>query len=653
MFSPTESSGTLRSFSVLPRLAPCLAPPLAALVLSFVLPLAAAAEEPAEEPRLSTSCDAERAERNMEEPPWSYVQGLRRDGSEDPAAAVARLERFLDACPERLDVALRRSAQVGDAGYWRPRLEGFREALGSASAASRARSLPYLWSTEFLYRPPSQHDAVREEIRGDLAVLEADADEELRSDGAYWKALLEGREILGDEEKLEATRKAMTDAVPCSDFALREALGHWRRGGGWREGGPVESDPRPGLMPGHGPIEPENRQAALAALDRIAELCPESGRVQEIRLGMLAEEDSDERVLEVVDAYIASDAESSFHSSSPPEQRAADLLIARGLELEKALELLESLDGAPEPSFPESFPEEMRHAMERQLLLSKASVQISTAEATLALGRPAETARALSRAAEILAELPSHPFTDKLKADARERYDAVRTGLAEEHGIRVVELPPMETAEAPPYPGPRAATEMAEEAEAAEAKASANDAAPSPSASPPPEPASEPPPATEAAETARKQHEDVGHWNDADEPLDPFDLESLAGKTWTLADFEGKTALINLWATWCAPCIAELPWIQKLHDELADDEDFVVLTFNVDRNPGVVQPFLDKHGWSFPVVFASTYLRTDRLRLPQNWIVRDGVKVKTTSGFGMDGEAWLEETRALLRRTAR
>lgn len=50
----------------------------------------------------------------------------------------------------------------------------------------------------------------------------------------------------------------------------------------------------------------------------------------------------------------------------------------------------------------------------------------------------------------------------------------------------------------------------------------------------------------------------------------------------TLADFHGKIVLVNFWATWCGPCVREMPSLERLHNKLAGD-DFTVLALSEDR----------------------------------------------------------------------
>ena len=103
-----------------------------------------------------------------------------------------------------------------------------------------------------------------------------------------------------------------------------------------------------------------------------------------------------------------------------------------------------------------------------------------------------------------------------------------------------------------------------------------------------------------------------------------FSLSDLKGRKWKMADLKGgKVTLINFWATWCGPCRAELPEIQKLHERLKGRQDLQVLTFNMDENQAVVAPFVERSGFTFPVIPARLW--AERFNpidyLPQSWIV--------------------------------
>ena len=142
---------------------------------------------------------------------------------------------------------------------------------------------------------------------------------------------------------------------------------------------------------------------------------------------------------------------------------------------------------------------------------------------------------------------------------------------------------------------------------------------------------------------------DASRWQAIHEPLPDFSLPGVEGKTWRLVDFKGKVALINIWATWCGPCQAELPFLQKAFDQVKGRNDVTVLTLNEDENPGLAVQFMKDHGYTFPAILAYNYLNSaaPSLGLPTNWIVdREGVRRLQTGGFGADGEAWLRDVLA-------
>ena len=64
-------------------------------------------------------------------------------------------------------------------------------------------------------------------------------------------------------------------------------------------------------------------------------------------------------------------------------------------------------------------------------------------------------------------------------------------------------------------------------------------------------------------------------------PVPALSFNSADGKPMTLADFQGKTVLLNLWATWCVPCRQEMPALDGLQAKLGGD-DFQVVAINID-----------------------------------------------------------------------
>lgn len=84
--------------------------------------------------------------------------------------------------------------------------------------------------------------------------------------------------------------------------------------------------------------------------------------------------------------------------------------------------------------------------------------------------------------------------------------------------------------------------------------------------------------------------------HESPQPLPVVGFEGEAGETLTLADFRGKTLLLNIWATWCVPCRKEMPTLDALQAELGG-ADFQVVPLSIDRaGQGVVREFFDEIG---------------------------------------------------------
>ncbi|MFF2481246.1 TlpA disulfide reductase family protein [Paenibacillus sp. NPDC058071] len=83
-----------------------------------------------------------------------------------------------------------------------------------------------------------------------------------------------------------------------------------------------------------------------------------------------------------------------------------------------------------------------------------------------------------------------------------------------------------------------------------------------------------------------------------------FELKTLDGEVVKLSDFRGKRVIVNMWATWCPPCRAEMPDMQKFYDTYKDDR-VAVLAVNMtesEKSVGQVPSFLDEYGITFPVI---------------------------------------------------
>ena len=141
-------------------------------------------------------------------------------------------------------------------------------------------------------------------------------------------------------------------------------------------------------------------------------------------------------------------------------------------------------------------------------------------------------------------------------------------------------------------------------------------------------------------------------WDARQTPLPDFDLMDLQGRKWKLADLKGKVAFINLWATWCGPCRMELPYVQKLSEQMKERKDVLVLTFNIDEELGLVEPFMKENKYTFTVIPAQPYAEGMSVySIPRNWVVSvDGTLTFEGLGFGSDGEEWMKKTVEMIQK---
>lgn len=128
-----------------------------------------------------------------------------------------------------------------------------------------------------------------------------------------------------------------------------------------------------------------------------------------------------------------------------------------------------------------------------------------------------------------------------------------------------------------------------------------------------------------------------------------FTLNDVDGKQVSLSDYLGKqTIVIDFWATWCKPCVAELSHLQKVY-ESRKDKGFVVLAVSMDgpETESQVAPFVKAKGWSFPVLVdtetRATSLYNPRKAAPFTMLIdRHGKIVKKREGFNPGDEVQLE-----------
>ncbi len=119
------------------------------------------------------------------------------------------------------------------------------------------------------------------------------------------------------------------------------------------------------------------------------------------------------------------------------------------------------------------------------------------------------------------------------------------------------------------------------------------------------------------------------------DPAPDFSLVDRKGKTWTLSELKGQVVFINFWATWCPPCLKELPSMQKLYTALPEDKFKMLAILNKDKT--ALADFVTKQkGITIPVLDDSQNLTGSKFfltGLPESYIInKEGILVEKFIG---------------------
>ena len=119
-------------------------------------------------------------------------------------------------------------------------------------------------------------------------------------------------------------------------------------------------------------------------------------------------------------------------------------------------------------------------------------------------------------------------------------------------------------------------------------------------------------------------------------PAPNFTLPGLDGKMVSLSNYQGHVVLVNIWATWCPPCVDEMPSMERLYQELKD-ENFEIVAISIDAmGAEAVAPFMEKNKLNFAALLdpegtiKSVYQITG---VPESFIVnKKGILVEKIIG---------------------
>ncbi len=572
---------------------------------------------------------------------WSHLelayQALRQDGSK---AAFEQLERFMSRCPDRAGEPLMAAFLLGRSAA-QPlapeRLQRLRAAVERSSDRRRIRDLPVLWTLAFRAAEPAEQPAVRARIRADLDALEA---LELETDFDFWTTLRRGYEMAVDADALTLTRveDAMLERFPCVQALVHLRLDRWR----------AEHEP-----PAKSATEEARQAFARNHLDlatKWTELCPDEFLFRRERFTALSELATTEpETLLAEGERLVSASEATLGNyrfrRDAPHRQVAEQLLERRVFLDRAAELLgrerelrDELYGPPpqassntdtEPPSPADYYR-LGWQKHQLLIAGVATAQRRLDDAEAALTRVAEDLAGLepvlaeTRAGPVFAATRAHYWQRRgdLAVASGSRLDAVAfyrkvSFLDSENEAALRRARELWQALGGGPEGFRQLVDVA----AGEASADAGSENPS--------------------------------WIEVERSLPELRLTDLEGKVWSLEDLDGKAVFVNLWATWCAPCMSEIPYLKHLAKLLEGRQDLVFLTFNVDDNPGLVVPFVARREITYPVLYAKDYVAeaVQSLSLPISWILGPDGKVRyEQKGFdsGEDKDIWAAQVLALL-----
>jgi peroxiredoxin len=123
---------------------------------------------------------------------------------------------------------------------------------------------------------------------------------------------------------------------------------------------------------------------------------------------------------------------------------------------------------------------------------------------------------------------------------------------------------------------------------------------------------------------------------EAGRPAPNFTLPGLDGKMISLSDYRGHVVLVNIWATWCPPCVGEMPSMEKLYRALKG-ENFEILAVSIDAlGKKAVAPFMKKYNLSFPALMdpdgtIKTLFQTTGV--PESFIInQEGILIEKVIG---------------------
>jgi peroxiredoxin len=139
------------------------------------------------------------------------------------------------------------------------------------------------------------------------------------------------------------------------------------------------------------------------------------------------------------------------------------------------------------------------------------------------------------------------------------------------------------------------------------------------------------------------------------EPLPDFTLSDMQGKAHTLSDYRGQVVMLNFWATYCGPCIKEMPSMQRLKERLAG-KPFAILAIDMAEEQADVESFFTRHKIkvNFPILLDPDGTVVEQWMIsavPTTFILdpKGNIRYALYGGLEWDGDEVVETINGLLK----
>jgi thiol-disulfide isomerase/thioredoxin len=540
-----------------------------------------------------------------------YVSGKRIDKKKS-AEYVAS---FFSLCPDSADRSAQRLlAKVGDAALQARVASALRARLAAETDPDRLMDYEALWGLEFRTHPPQEQDAIRQQLIQDLKRIEPLNPKP----DILWLQFMKSayKQSGASESAIAAFDDRILKEFPSSEFIPRILYERWDK---------AHKKPDDPLDPAWSAYNRAYKEAVKGWIREFPEVLSLS------RYGWFDFLFGDDSVSEkegvaAADHYLKVKAEYDLLVAWDYEM-AGSFLVDHRWQAKRALELFHKAQPL--------FAKEQEHDAHND---NRSADEEDDAVYQLQdfAGRMLRAARAAGRPSDIQALRASIEGPPPKREAAESDYWLNRARLAvlenrKADGLTYYQLA-LQTRLSPPRPWRGRLQDILTD----EARALWKDMG-----------------GTEVAWTvwsktpgAKSQELTEGRWEKPKKAMPSFELADLTGKTWRLKTLEGKSILINVWATWCGPCNAELPHLEELYESVKDRPDIQILTFNVDQDLGLVEPFITAKGYKFPVLPAYSLVENilDLVAFPQNWVLDPQGAWRWTQ-LGFDGAPdWVEST---------